>query len=88
MFVSWGVETVKKFSVAEMENALNQLQDEATYGVILRAKGIVAGEEKWVHFDYVPEEHEVRYGAADYTGRLCVIGAQLNEHALHHLFGL
>ena len=47
-----------------------------------------AGEGKWLHFDYVPEEHEVRYGAADYTGRLCVIGAELKEHALHHLFGL
>ena len=47
-----------------------------------------AGEGKWLHFDYVPEEHEVRFGSADYTGRLCVIGAQLKEHELHHLFGL
>ena len=59
-------------------------------GVSLKdGRGFVpAGEGKWLHFDYVPEEHEVRYGAADYTGRLCVIGAQLKEHALHHLFGL
>ena len=63
--------------------------DSGEYGAILRAKGIVpAADGQWLHFDYVPQEHEVRYGAADYTGRLCVIGANLNEHKLHELFGL
>ena len=88
VFTSWGVETPKIFGEAEIHRILAAL-DGGEYGVILRAKGIVpAGEGKWLHFDYVPEEHEVRYGAADYTGRLCVIGSQLKEHALHHLFGL
>ena len=88
MFTSWGVETVKTFSEGELQRILTAL-DSGDYGAILRAKGIVpAGEGKWLHFDYVPEEHEVRFGGADYTGRLCVIGAQLKEHELHHLFGL
>jgi len=88
VFTSWGVETPKIFSEAEIHRILAAL-DGGEYGAILRAKGIVpAGEGKWLHFDYVPEEHEVRYGAADYTGRLCVIGSQLKEHELHHLFGV
>ncbi len=88
VFTSWGVETPKQFAESEIERILTAL-DSGDYGIILRAKGIVpAGEGKWLHFDYVPEEHEVRYGAADYTGRLCVIGSQLKEHELHHLFGL
>ena len=88
MFTSWGVETVKVFTQSEIERILTAL-DSGEYGVILRAKGIVPAEGgKWLHFDYVPEEHEVRCGAADYTGRLCVIGSQLREHELHHLFGL
>ena len=88
VFTSWGVETVKVFTQSEIERILTAL-DSGAYGAILRAKGIVSAEGgKWLHFDYVPEEHEVRYGAADYTGRLCVIGSQLNEHELHHLFGL
>ena len=88
VFTSWGVETVKVFSEGELNRILTAL-DSGDYGAILRAKGIVpAGEGKWLHFDYVPEEHEVRFGSADYTGRLCVIGAQLKEHELHHLFGL
>ena len=88
VFTSWGVETVKVFTQSEIERVLTAL-DSGEYGVILRAKGIVPSEGgKWLHFDYVPEEHEVRCGAADYTGRLCVIGSQLREHELHHLFGL
>ena len=88
VFTSWGVETPKQFSEGEIERILTAL-DSGEYGAILRAKGIVpAAEGKWIHFDYVPEEHEVRYGSADYTGRLCVIGSQLKEHELHHLFGL
>ena len=63
--------------------------DGGAYGVILRAKGIVSAEGgKWLHFDYVPEEYEVRYGAADYTGRVCVIGSELKEHSIEHLFGV
>ena len=88
VFTSWGVETVKVFTQSEIERILTAL-DSGACGAILRAKGIVSAEGgKWLHFDYVPEEHEVRYGSADYTGRLCVIGSQLKEHELHHLFGL
>ena len=88
VFTSWGVETVKIFTESELRRILTAL-DSGEYGAVLRAKGIVSAEgSKWLHFDYVPEEHEVRYGAADYTGRLCVIGSKLNEHELHHLFGL
>ena len=88
VFTSWGVETVKVFAESELRRILTAL-DSGEYGAVLRAKGIVPAEGgKWLHFDYVPEEHEVRYGAADYTGRLCVIGSKLNEHELHHLFGL
>ena len=88
VFASWGVETPKIFSRSEIERILAAL-DSGDYGALLRAKGIVpAGDGQWIHFDYVPEEYEVRLGAADYTGRLCVIGAQLKEHELHHLFGL
>ncbi|MBE6918237.1 MAG: GTP-binding protein [Ruminococcaceae bacterium] len=88
VFTSWGAETVKVFTQSEIERILTAL-DSGEYGAILRAKGIVSAEGgKWLHFDYVPEEHEVRFGSADYTGRLCVIGSQLREHELHHLFGL
>ena len=88
MFTSWGVETVKIFAESDIHRILTAL-DSGEYGAILRAKGIVpAGEGKWLHFDYVPEEHEVRFGAADYTGRLCVIGSKLDEAKLQELFGL
>ena len=88
MFTSWGVETVKAYSETELERILTAL-DSGEYGAILRAKGIVpAADGQWLHFDYVPQEHEVRYGAADYTGRLCVIGSQLKEDGLKTLFGL
>ena len=88
VFTSWGEETVKKYSKEEIESILTAL-DSGEYGQILRSKGIVPCTcGKWLHFDYVPEEHEVRCGAADYTGRLCVIGANLDEHKLHELFGL
>ena len=87
MFTSWGVETVKVFTESELETILTAL-DSGDYGAILRAKGIVHSEDgKWLHFDYVPGESDLRYGPADYTGRLCVIGAQLNEAALKTLFG-
>ena len=88
VFTSWGVETVKVFTEAELDHILTAL-DSGDYGAILRAKGIVHSEDgKWLHFDFVPEEHQVRFGAADYTGRLCVIGSQLKEDKLAALFGL
>ena len=86
IFTSWGVETAHKFSEEELKSALEALQDEKTYGVILRAKGIVQGENEWLHFDYVPEEPDVRVGSASVTGRLCVIGCNINETALKELF--
>ncbi len=88
VFASWGRETVKPFTRDGLEHILTEL-DQGKYGSILRAKGIVPGEDgQWLHFDYVPEEHEVRTGPADYTGRLCVIGAKLDEDGLAALFGL
>ena len=88
MFTSWGEETVKKYTEADIEGILAAL-DSGEYGAILRAKGIVASPDgRWIHYDYVPEEHEVRFGAADYTGRLCVIGSELKEDKLKELFGL
>ena len=88
VFTSWGEETVKPFTEPQLHQILTAL-DGGDYGQIVRAKGIVPADDgKWLHFDYVPEEHEVRFGPADYTGRLCVIGAHLDEHKLHELFGL
>ena len=89
MFTSWGTETPRKYTDDEIRTALDALINEHRYGVVLRAKGIVpAADGQWLHFDYVPQEHEVRYGAADYTGRLCVIGAELKEDGLAELFGV
>ena len=88
VFTSWGRETPKAFSQADIQRILTAL-DSGEYGKILRAKGIVNGTGgAWVEFDYVPQEHEVRTGRPDYTGRLCVIGAELNEEKLAELFGL
>ena len=88
MFTSWGKETPKTFSKAEIERILKEL-DGGAYGTVLRAKGIVNGENgQWLEFDYVPEETEIREGHPDYTGRLCVIGAELDEAKLSALFGL
>ena len=89
VFTSWGVETVKAYSEAELERILTAL-DSGEYGAILRAKGIVAAADggQWLHYDFVPEEHQVRRGPADYTGRLCVIGSKLDEDKLAALFGL
>lgn len=85
VFTSIGIETAKAFTKEQIEHALCAL-DTGNYGNILRAKGIVAGEEKWIHFDYVPTEHDVREGASDVIGRLCIIGAELKEDALRALF--
>ena len=88
VFTSWGRETPKAFTRAGIEKILAAL-DSGEYGSILRAKGIVNGEDgTWIEFDYVPEEAEVRSGHPDYTGRLCVIGAELKEDKLSQLFGL
>ena len=88
VFTSWGVETAKKFSRAQLQDALTAL-DGGACGMVLRAKGIVAGDDgSWIHFDYVPGEQSLRTGPADVTGRLCVIGSELNEQAVAELFGV
>ncbi len=89
VFTSWGVETTRKYTAEELKGMLEALSDEGKYGTILRAKGIVdgcSGDGKWLHFDYIPGEPDVREGSAAVTGRLCVIGCQLNEGALKALF--
>ena len=88
VFTSWGVETTKKFTTGELEAALHSL-DTGRFGLILRAKGIVAcADGGWIHFDYVPEEHNIRMGSAAVIGKLCVIGAQLDEQSVANLFGV
>ena len=88
VFASWGVETAKKFEVSQIEGALDAL-DSGSFGVILRAKGIIpCVQGGWIHFDYVPGEKNVRMGSADVTGKLCVIGAQMDENAVAGLFGV
>ena len=87
MFTSWGVETANKYTKDEIKGILTKLNDAAAYGAILRAKGVVPGADgAWIHYDFVPEESEVRTGPAAFTGRICVIGSQLNEAALKALF--
>ena len=89
VFTSWGVETAKKYDIDEIQSILAAFSDNEKYGTILRAKGIVAGKDgQWIHYDFVPEEIDVRTGAADYTGRICVIGSKLNETELEKLFKL
>ncbi|MBQ8010299.1 MAG: GTP-binding protein [Oscillospiraceae bacterium] len=87
VFASWGIETAQTYTSEEIEKALAALSDAETYGMVLRAKGIVAGEDgKWIHFDYVPDTPDVRFGCAATTGRLCVIGAGIHEDAIAKLF--
>ena len=87
VFTSWGMETAKKFTEDGLRAALTALEDEAKYGVVLRAKGIVAATEgEWIHFDYTPGEINIRRGSAGVTGRLCVIGHELHEDAVAGLF--
>ncbi len=89
VFTSWGTETAKAFTEEELRAALDALADEARFGMVLRAKGIVAAAEgRWLHFDYVPGEADLRRGCADTTGRLCVIGSGIREDALKELFGV
>ncbi len=87
VFTSIGVETANRFTKEQLENALSKLSGEE-YGTVLRAKGIVQGDGVWYHFDFVPEEFEVRTGPADVTGRLCVIGSKLVEDKIKALFGV
>lgn len=87
VFTSWGTETPRPYTIEAITAALEALSDEETYGIVLRAKGIVAGEDgQWIHFDYVPGVPDVRHGSAETTGRLCVIGSKLNEEAVAKLF--
>ena len=88
VFTSWGVETARKFDSSAIEAALKAL-DSGEYGIILRAKGILpASDGTWIHFDFVPEEHNIRTGPADVTGKLCVIGSKLDENGIAKLFGV
>ena len=89
IFQSWGMETPKKFTEEELRSTLSQLDDEARFGAVLRAKGIVdASDGQWLYFDYVPGEIDLRRGQAAVTGRFCVIGSHINENALKELFNL
>ena len=89
VFESWGVETAKTYSADELKAILSQLTNAVEYGVVLRAKGIVAGKDgAWLHFDYNPGEPDVHEGAPAYTGKLCVIGSKLDKEELSSLFGV
>ena len=89
VFTSWGRETIHTYTKEQISGMLKKLEEDSGYGNVLRAKGMVAGADgEWIYFDMVPGEHEVRGGAPEYTGRLCVIGAELNEDKLAELFGL
>ena len=89
VFTSWGRETIRKFTRENLEKMLEALSASDEYGIILRAKGMLPAEDgTWIYFDMVPEETEIREGAPEYTGRLCVIGSKLKEDKLAELFGL
>ena len=89
VFTSWGVETPKQFSEDGLKEILGRLQNEAEYGMVLRAKGIVpSADGRWIHFDYTPGETDIRFGSAEVTGRLCVIGSKISEENLKTLFGV
>ena len=89
VFTSWGVETPKKFTEDGIRGMLAKLNDEASFGTVLRAKGFVdASDGEWIYFDYVPGEYDIRRGSAAVTGRLCVIGSGLKEQAIRELFDI
>ena len=89
VFTSWGEETTHKFTAEQILSALKELENADKYGMILRAKGIVEGEDgSWIHFDYIPGEPDVRTGGADVIGRICVIGSKLDKQAVSALFGI
>ncbi len=86
VFASVGFETIKKYSIEEINSILKALENEEVYGIILRSKGIVAASDGFVHFDYVPGEADVRMGSADTIGKICVIGSKINEDKIKELF--
>lgn len=86
--MSWGKETARVYTAAQIESILAALENESEYGMVLRAKGFVPGESGWIYFDYVPGTPDVRSGSAAVTGRICVIGSALNEENLGKLFGI
>ncbi len=89
IFTSWGVETPHKYEKSQIEDVLKKFSESDEYGIIIRAKGMVAGSDgEWIYFDYVPGEYEIRKGEPEYTGRLCVIGTNLNEDEIKKLFQL
>ena len=89
MFVSYGAETTKKFNADVLRTALDSFTDTEKYGMVLRAKGIVAGDDgRWIHFDYIPGEPDVRFGGAAVIGRLCVIGSKLDKVAISEAIGI
>ena len=89
VFTSWGRETVKRFSADEIKAILNEFANEEKFGIVLRAKGIVQGiDDKWIHFDYVPGEADVRFGSPEHIGKLCVIGSKINETNIAAAFGV
>ena len=89
MFTSFGVETAKSFTVEQIKSILNELDEGNEYGMVLRAKGIVAADDgKWIHFDYVPGEIDIRFGSAGITGRICVIGSGLDKDKVKELIGV
>jgi len=89
VFNSFGTETTKKFSEADIREALEAFSEDDCYGMVLRAKGIVESDDgRWIHFDYIPGEADVRYGGAGIIGRLCVIGANIDNEKIKELFGI
>ena len=86
VFTSIGLETIKKYTIEEINSILSELDNTAEYGIILRAKGILPSSDSWIHFDYVPEESDVRRGGADTIGKICVIGSHMNEDKIKALF--
>ncbi len=89
VFTSWGRETVRSFKYEELESILSELENDEKYGFILRAKGIVpCSDGRWIHFDYVPGEQDIRYGGSAVIGKLCVIGSKIDEDAICELFGV
>ena len=88
VFTSWGRETARHYTKERVEEILKKLEQDETFGTVLRAKGMLPGEQEWIYFDMVPGEHEVRDGQPEYTGRICVIGSGLKEEALENLFEL
>ena len=89
VFTSWGKETVKTYSKEEIQKILDTLSNDQSYGMVLRAKGMVEGKDgQWIYFDMVPGEADIRQGVPDYTGRLCVIGSKLAENKLAELFSV